>query len=111
MTGAQLLRKWNKLITKCWIGDRDASYVERENGNIGCALSGSTGLIAGGAGGAIRGKATGGDTRGTLLDAIGGGLLGRHLDKKHAAQNYKNGCSRKRRCSIWPARIRTRSAG
>ena len=55
--------------------------------------SGTTGLIAGGAGGAILGKALGGDTLGTVLGAIGGGLLGRHLDKKHdAAQNYENGC-------------------
>jgi hypothetical protein len=105
VTGTQLLRKWKKLITKCWIGGRDASYVERENGNIGCALSGTTGLIAGGAGGAILGKALGGDTLGTLFGAIGGGLLGRHLDKKHAAQNYENGARKRRFMSRAPGRV------
>ena len=55
--------------------------------------SGTTGLLAGGAGGALIGSAIGGDTFGTLLGALGGGLLGRHLDKRHdAEQNYRNGC-------------------
>lgn len=55
--------------------------------------SGTTGLIAGGAGGAILGSALGGGTLGTLLGAVGGGLLGKHLDKQHdAEQNYRNGC-------------------
>jgi len=55
--------------------------------------SGTTGLLAGGAGGALIGNALGGGTLGTLLGAVGGGLLGKHLDQKHdAAQNYRNGC-------------------
>ncbi|NIJ07718.1 opacity protein-like surface antigen [Sphingomonas vulcanisoli] len=55
--------------------------------------SGTTGLIAGGAGGAVLGSALGGGTAGTLLGGVGGALLGRHLDKKHdAAQNRRNGC-------------------
>jgi len=55
--------------------------------------SGTTGLIAGGAGGALAGNALGGGTLGTVAGGVGGALLGRHLDKKHdAAQNRKNGC-------------------
>jgi len=55
--------------------------------------SGTTGLIVGGAGGALLGRALGGGTLGTVLGAVGGGLLGKHLDEKHdAAQNYRNGC-------------------
>ena len=55
--------------------------------------SGTTGLLAGGAGGALIGSALGGSTLGTLLGAVGGGLLGRQLDKRHdAEQNYRNGC-------------------
>ena len=55
--------------------------------------SGTTGLIAGGAGGALLGNALGGGTLGTVAGGVGGALLGRHLDKKHdAAQNRRNGC-------------------
>jgi hypothetical protein len=55
--------------------------------------SGTTGLIAGGAGGALVGNALGGGTLGTVAGGVGGALLGRHLDKKHdAAQNRRNGC-------------------
>lgn len=55
--------------------------------------SGTTGTIAGAAGGGLLGHALGGGTIGTLAGAGGGALLGRHLDKKHdAAQNRKNGC-------------------
>lgn len=55
--------------------------------------SGTTGLVAGGVGGALVGNALGGGTLGTVLGAGGGALLGRHLDKKHdAAQNRRNGC-------------------
>ncbi|MDH7639994.1 glycine zipper 2TM domain-containing protein [Sphingomonas oryzagri] len=55
--------------------------------------SGTTGLIAGAAGGALIGNALGGGTLGTIAGGVGGGLLGRHLDKKHdAAQNRRNGC-------------------
>ncbi|AOH83400.1 hypothetical protein AWL63_04885 [Sphingomonas panacis] len=55
--------------------------------------SGTTGTIAGGAGGALAGNALGGGTLGTVAGGVGGALLGRHLDKKHdAAQNRRNGC-------------------
>lgn len=55
--------------------------------------SGTTGLIAGGAGGAILGSALGGGAIGTIAGGVGGALLGKHLDKKHdAAQNRRNGC-------------------
>ena len=55
--------------------------------------SGTTGLIAGGAGGALLGSALGGGTLGTIAGGVGGALLGRHLDKRHdAAQNRRNGC-------------------
>jgi hypothetical protein len=55
--------------------------------------SGTTGLIAGGAGGALLGNALGGGTLGTVAGGVGGALLGKHLDKKHdAAQNRRNGC-------------------
>ena len=54
---------------------------------------GTTGLIAGGAGGALLGSALGGGTLGTVLGAVGGGLLGKHLVERHdAAQIYRNGC-------------------
>jgi isoaspartyl peptidase/L-asparaginase-like protein (Ntn-hydrolase superfamily) len=55
--------------------------------------SGTTGLIAGGAGGALAGHALGGGTLGTVAGGVGGALLGKHLDKKHdSAQNRRNGC-------------------
>ena len=55
--------------------------------------SGTTGLVAGGAGGALAGHALGGGTLGTIAGGVGGALLGKHLDKKHdAAQNRRNGC-------------------
>lgn len=55
--------------------------------------NGTTGLIAGGAGGALIGHALGGGTLGTVAGGVGGALLGRHLDKRHdAAQNRRNGC-------------------
>jgi hypothetical protein len=67
---------------------RDRSYYQH------CKRSsGTTGLIAGGAGGALLGNALGGGTLGTVAGGVGGALLGKHLDKKHdAAQNRKNGC-------------------
>ncbi len=55
--------------------------------------SGTTGLLVGGAGGALAGNALGGGTLGTVAGGVGGALLGRHLDKRHdAAQNRRNGC-------------------
>ena len=55
--------------------------------------SGTTGLVAGGVGGALVGNALGGGLVGTALGAGGGALLGRPLDKNHdAAQNRRHGC-------------------
>jgi outer membrane lipoprotein SlyB len=55
--------------------------------------SGTTGALAGGAGGAVLGNVLGGGVLGTVAGGVGGALLGRHLDKKHdAAQNRRNGC-------------------
>jgi hypothetical protein len=72
----------------------DRSYYGRHVRYQDCRRSsGTTGLLAGGAGGALIGNALGGGTLGTLLGAVGGGLLGKHLDKQHdAEQNYHNGC-------------------
>jgi hypothetical protein len=54
---------------------------------------GTTGLIAGGAGGAVLGNVVGGGAVGTIAGGVGGALLGKHIDKKHdAAQQRKKGC-------------------
>ncbi len=54
---------------------------------------GTTGLLAGGGGGGLGAAALGAGPVGIAAGVIGGGLLGRHLDKKHdAAQNRRNGC-------------------
>jgi uncharacterized protein YcfJ len=68
--------------------DRDHRYSRR------CKRSdGTTGTIAGGAGGAVLGNVLGGGVLGTVAGGVGGALLGRHLDKKHdSAQNRRNGC-------------------
>lgn len=54
---------------------------------------GTTGLIVGGAGGAVAGSALGGGTLGTIAGGVGGALLGKHIDKKN---NEKN--NRRRNC-------------
>ena len=55
--------------------------------------SGTTGTIAGGAGGAVLGNVLGGGVLGTVAGGVGGALLGRTLDKNHdRAQNRRNGC-------------------
>jgi hypothetical protein len=55
--------------------------------------SGTTGTIAGGAGGAVLGNVLGGGTLGTIAGGVGGALVGRTLDKNHdRAQNRRNGC-------------------
>jgi uncharacterized protein YcfJ len=79
------------------VGQRDDYHTYRgTNGRYyhECRHSnGTTGTIAGAAGGALIGHALGGGTVGTIAGGVGGGLLGRHLDKKHdEAQNRKNGC-------------------
>jgi len=76
--------------------DRDGHSYRGRNGRYRYRCkrsSGTTGLVAGGVGGALIGNALGGGTLGTLAGAGGGALLGRHLDKKHdSAQNRRNGC-------------------
>jgi outer membrane lipoprotein SlyB len=68
-------------------GDYRRNYEDCKRSN------GTTGLIAGGAGGAVLGNVLGGGTVGTVAGGVGGALLGQHLDKKHdQAQNRKNGC-------------------
>lgn len=59
-----------------WRGDNGRTYCRRSDG--------TTGLIIGGAAGALAGRAI--DTRGeratgTILGAVGGALLGRELDR------------------------------
>jgi outer membrane lipoprotein SlyB len=55
--------------------------------------NGTTGTIAGGAGGALIAGAAGASTLGTVAAGVGGALLGRTLDKRHdRAQNRRNGC-------------------
>jgi len=74
---------------------RDRNYRGRDSRRYqDCKRSsGTTGTIAGGAGGAVLGNVLGGGTLGTVAGGVGGALLGRHLDKKHdASQNRKNGC-------------------
>lgn len=73
---------------------RDREYRGRDYRYEHCKKSsGTTGTIAGGAGGAVLGNVLGGGTLGTVAGGVGGALLGRHLDKKHdAAQNRRNGC-------------------
>jgi outer membrane lipoprotein SlyB len=83
-------------------GYRDRDYRDRGRNYRGrdsrryqdCKRSsGTTGTLAGGAGGAVLGNVLGGGTLGTVAGGVGGALLGRHLDKKHdASQNRKNGC-------------------
>jgi len=75
--------------------ERDRTYNgrDREYRRECRQSSGTTGAVAGGAGGALAANALGGGLLGTVAGGVGGALLGRHLDKKHdAAQNRRNGC-------------------
>jgi hypothetical protein len=73
--------------------DRDRRDDYRRNYEDCKRSKGTTGLIAGGAGGAVLGNVLGGGTVGTVAGGVGGALLGQHLDKKNdQAQNRKNGC-------------------
>jgi hypothetical protein len=96
-----------------WQGDRDSNwdparhhdrhdrrYLTKKDrvcrgsdGRYYCKRSdGTTGLVLGAVGGGVIGNAVGGGLLGTILGAGGGALLGKHLDKKHdAEQNAKNG--------------------
>lgn len=71
----------------------DAAMAARHHHYRCKRSSGTTGLIAGGAGGALLGHAVVGGPVATVAGGVGGALLGKHLDKKHdAAQNRRNGC-------------------
>jgi hypothetical protein len=72
----------------------ERSYRGSDGRYYRCKRSkGTTGTIAGGAGGAVVANALGAGTVGTVAAGVGGALLGRHLDKKHdQAQNRRNGC-------------------
>jgi hypothetical protein len=67
---------------------RDRSYYQD------CKRSsGTTGMLAGAGGGGLLAGVLGASPLGIAASVIGGGVLGRHLDKKHdEAQNDKNGC-------------------
>ncbi|WP_010185084.1 hypothetical protein [Sphingomonas sp. PAMC 26605] len=69
-------------------------YYGKSSRHYNCRRSsGTTGLLVGGAGGALAGNALGGGVLGTVAGGVGGALLGKHLDKRHdAAQNRRNGC-------------------
>ncbi|QSR19669.1 glycine zipper 2TM domain-containing protein [Novosphingobium sp. KA1] len=63
------------------LGRNDRIYRGRD-GRAYCRRSdGTTGLVIGGIGGALIGKAVGGGTLGTLIGAGGGALLGRQIDR------------------------------
>lgn len=74
--------------------DRDRDYRGREwrgrDGRTYCKKSnGTTGLIIGGAAGALAGRAVdtrGERTTGTLLGAAGGALLGKSIDSKRTCR-------------------------
>ncbi len=58
------------------------SRVYERNGKTYCRHSdGTTGLIAGGVGGAVVGNALGGGVLGTVLGGVGGALGGRAIDR------------------------------
>lgn len=67
--------------------DRNSREYRCEKSN------GTTGLIVGGAGGALAGNAVGGGTLGTVAGGVGGALLGKHIDKKnHNEKQRRKGC-------------------
>lgn len=62
--------------TRVWRGDNGRYYCRRQNG--------TTGLLIGGAAGALLGREVdqrGDRTMGTVLGAVGGALLGREIDR------------------------------
>ena len=64
---------------RVWRGDDGRYYCRRDNG--------TTGLIIGGAAGALLGRALDGGrerTLGTIIGAAGGALLGREIDRSNA---------------------------
>jgi len=74
---------------------KDRTYSrDRQDYRYRCKSSkGTTGLVAGGAGGALVGNAVGGGLLGTVAGGVGGALLGKHIDKKeHEKRNRRRGC-------------------
>lgn len=68
---------------KTWRGNDGRTYCRRSNG--------TTGLLVGGAAGALAGRAidTRGDrTTGTILGAAAGALLGRHVERNTGRNRY-----------------------
>ncbi|HYZ48361.1 MAG TPA: glycine zipper 2TM domain-containing protein [Sphingomonas sp.] len=63
---------------RTWRGKDGRIYCRRPNG--------TTGLIIGGAAGALVGNAIAGGTTGTILGAAGGALLGREVQRSKARQ-------------------------
>lgn len=63
---------------KTWRGKDGRTYCRRPNG--------TTGLIVGGAAGALVGNAVGGGTLGTVVGAAGGALLGREVQRSRSKQ-------------------------
>ena len=61
---------------KTWRGKDGRTYCRRPNG--------TTGLIVGGAAGALVGNAVAGGTLGTVVGAAGGALLGREVQRGSA---------------------------
>ncbi|MFC0687568.1 glycine zipper 2TM domain-containing protein [Novosphingobium clariflavum] len=62
--------------TRVWRGDNGRYYCRRQNG--------TTGLLIGGAAGALLGREVdnrGDRTLGTVLGAVGGALVGREIDR------------------------------
>lgn len=66
---------------KTWVGKDGRTYCRKRNG--------TTGLIVGGAAGALAGRAIdtrGERTTGTVLGAAAGALLGRHVDRNRGSR-------------------------
>lgn len=66
---------------KTWRGDDGRTYCRKRNG--------TTGLLVGGAAGALVGRAIdtqGSRTTGTILGAAAGALLGRHVDRNRGSR-------------------------
>ncbi|EIZ78856.1 hypothetical protein WSK_2399 [Novosphingobium sp. Rr 2-17] len=70
--------------TRVWRGDNGRYYCRKQNG--------TTGLLIGGAAGALLGRGIDGGrdrTVGTLLGAVGGALLGREVDRSSSGQRCR----------------------
>lgn len=65
----------------------DEPRVYTRNGKTYCRRSdGTTGLIAGGVGGAVVGNAVGGGLLGTVVGGVGGAFAGRAIDRSITAK-------------------------